>query len=319
MELPSGLSRRGFIAWSGVAAWLLLTTHHASARVVKARGGLAHAQARKALVIWYGQTGHTERYAALVARIWAKQGLVVDTHQLRFGDTPVMEGYDLIMLGTPVHYMDVPKNVCEWLGNIPSVTGVGVASFVSYGGKGDGQHNAALSVLGDLAAKGGVPLGMDTFGNMSAYPPTWSMGNSARTLKFHTKPDEATYGRVRSFAVAVLDQYASGQGIEVKSRFSFVELFKGDISRKLANAMLGKHSIDTSRCTRCGSCVEACPVGAVDLETPRIDTGRCILCFGCVNNCPAGAHAWTTFGKPIYGFPEFLKRNGIRIMEPPQA
>jgi ferredoxin/flavodoxin len=317
MELRSGLSRRRFILWSAVAAWLLLIVRHAAARVVKGRGGLIQAQPRRALVVWYSQTGHTERYGALIARIWAKQGLVVKTHPLRFGDPPDLADYDLIMVGTPVHYLDVPKNVGDWLRDIPSITGAGVASFVSYGGKGDGQHNAALSLLANLTEKGGVPLGMDTFGNMSAYPPTWSMGNGGRTLTFRDKPDEATYGRVRSFAAAVLDQYGRGKGVEVKSQFSFMELFKGDISRKFAGAMLGKHTIDANRCIHCGTCVKACPVGAVDVETPRIDTGRCILCFGCVNNCPTGAHSWTTFGKPIYSFPEFLRRNGIRIMEPP--
>jgi ferredoxin/flavodoxin len=316
MELPAALSRRGFLVLSGIAAGMLLTSRKASARVVKAGGSLAHAQPRKALVAWYSQTRHTERYATLISRVWAKQGLVVDTHPLLFGDMPDVAGYDLIMVGTPVHYMDVPKNVSDWLANIPSIAGVGVASFATYGGKGDGQHNAALSLLGDLTAKGGIPLGMDTFGNMSAYPPTWSMGNSARTLKFRSKPDETTYNQVRAFASAVLDQYGRGQGIEVKSEFSFMEPFKGGVSRWLAGLMLGKHAIDKSQCIHCGTCVKACPVNAIDIDTPRIDTRRCILCFGCINNCPTGAHKWSTFGKPIYGFSELLKRNGVTIMEP---
>jgi ferredoxin/flavodoxin len=319
MELPSYLSRRGFILLSGTAAGLLLTSGKAPARMVKAREVLAHAQPRRALVVWYSQTGHTERYATFISRVWAKQGIVVDTHPLRYSDAPDVAGYDLIVVGTPVHYMDVPKNVGDWLATIPSITGVGVASFATYGGKGDGQYNTALSILGDLTAKGGVPLRMDTFGNMSAYPPTWSMGNSARTLTFRNKPDEATYSQVRGFAAAVLDQYSRGHGIEVKSQFSAMEPFKGGVSRWLAGLMLGKHAIDRSQCIRCGTCVKACPVNAIDIDTPRIDSGRCILCFGCINNCPTGAHKWTTFGKPIYGFPELLKRNGVKIMEPPQV
>jgi NAD-dependent dihydropyrimidine dehydrogenase PreA subunit/flavodoxin len=317
MQLSSDLNRRRFLWYSGIAAGSLLIPRHAHARVIQPRGGLKRPQPQKALVVWYSQTGHTERYARLIARIWEQRGLGVDTHRLRFGDKADVSGYDLIVIGTPVQYLDVPQNVGDWLGKTGSLEGVGVSSFVSYGGQGDGQYNAAFSLLAGMADKGGVALGLATFGNMSTYPPTWSMGNQARILKYRHKPDQATYAQVRDFATSVLDQYALGIGIEAQSHPGFMGLFKGDVSRTLSKATLGRHTIDTRRCIRCGTCVKTCPMGAINLDLPRIDTERCILCFGCVNNCPTGAHAMTVLGKPVYGFPEFLKRNGIKILEPP--
>jgi len=313
------LSRRRFLWYSGIMAGALWAPRQAYARMIEPRGGLKRSQPQKALVVWYSQTGHTERYARLIADIWMRRGLSVDTHRLRFGDEPDISGYDLIVIGTPVHYLDVPQNVGDWMGKIKSLHGVGVSSFVSYGGQGDGQHNAAFSLLAGMVNKGGVALGMDTFGNMSTYPPTWSMGNEARILKYRHKPDKATYGEVRACATSVLDQYARGVGIEARSRPGLTGLIKGDVSRTFSKAGLGRHTIDTSRCIRCGACVKTCPAGAVNLDIPRIDTERCILCFGCVNNCPTGAHAMTVLGKPIYGFPEFCRRNGIKILEPSLA
>jgi len=287
-----------------------------SARVVKAKGALKNKKPQKGCVLWYSQTGHTERYGKLIARCWEKQGLTVTTGNIKQADQSALASYDLIAICTPVHYLDVPKNVQDWLTEIPSINGVGVVSYVSFGGNGDGQHNAAVSILEALTNRGGIPLGMDTFGNMSAYPPTWSMGNEARTLKFRDKPDQATYTRVRALASDVLRRYASGQGITVQSESSFGGLFKGDVSRWVAKAMIGKHGIDTKLCIQCGTCVNRCPVGAIDLAIPRIDTKRCILCFGCLNNCPTGAHDMTTFGKKIYSFAELLKRHKITIQEP---
>ncbi|MEN6475284.1 MAG: 4Fe-4S binding protein [Syntrophaceae bacterium] len=317
MQSSTELSRRRFLWYGGVAAGSLLMPRPAYARVIQPSGGLRQTQPRKALVVWYTQTGHTERYARLIARIWERRGLEVDTHRLCFGDKTDVSGYDLIVIGSPVQYLDVPQNVGDWLGKMGSLQGVGVSSFVSYGGQGDGQHNAAFSLLAGMVDKGGVALGMKTFGNMSTYPPTWSMGNQARILKYCHKPDQATYEEVRAFATSMLDQYARGVGIKAQSHAGFMGLFKGDVSRTLSKATLGRHTIDTRRCIRCGTCVKTCPVGAINLDIPRIDTARCILCFGCVNNCPTGAHAMTVMGKPIYGFPEFLRRNGITILEPP--
>ena len=39
-------------------------------------------------------------------------------------------------------------------------------------------------------------------------------------------------------------------------------------------------------CRRCGRCVEACPVEAVDAMTLKTDKGTCIACMGCVAVCP---------------------------------
>ncbi len=55
--------------------------------------------------------------------------------------------------------------------------------------------------------------------------------------------------------------------------------------------------IDSARCTRCGTCVRACPVqpGAVHWRTeektspPVYDYQRCIRCFCCQEVCPEGA------------------------------
>jgi len=316
MDREAHICRRGFLVGSTAVAFSLAVPGFAFARVVKAEGALKKERPQKACVLWYSQTGHTERYGKLIAKCWEKQGLTVKTGNIKQADRSALAGYDLIAIGTPVHYFDVPQNVQDWLAGMPSIKGAGVVAYASFGGNGDGQHNAAVSILEALANRGGIPLGMDTFGNMSAYPPTWSMGNEARTLKFRDKPDQATYARVRALAANVLGRYGRGQGIAGQSEPSFVGLFKGSISRGVAKVTIGKHEIDEKLCIRCGTCVSRCPVGAINLAIPRVDTKRCILCFGCLNNCPTGAHDMTTFGKKIYSFAELLKRHKITIQEP---
>lgn len=42
-------------------------------------------------------------------------------------------------------------------------------------------------------------------------------------------------------------------------------------------------------CSRCGSCVRKCPVGAIDEKTFLADSQKCISCFACVKCCTKNA------------------------------
>lgn len=52
-----------------------------------------------------------------------------------------------------------------------------------------------------------------------------------------------------------------------------------------------EHGLRSSRCTRCGACIEACPYQAISFidNLPLIDTGKCQLCGRCVDVCLSGA------------------------------
>ena len=50
------------------------------------------------------------------------------------------------------------------------------------------------------------------------------------------------------------------------------------------------HPDGDERCTGCGSCVEVCPMKAIDRENPRkTDASRCISCGACIRVCPEKA------------------------------
>ena len=55
------------------------------------------------------------------------------------------------------------------------------------------------------------------------------------------------------------------------------------------NILKVKPKLDESKCTKCGICVEACPMGSIKAEAPGIVDGICIKCCGCEKKCPEGA------------------------------
>ncbi len=50
-------------------------------------------------------------------------------------------------------------------------------------------------------------------------------------------------------------------------------------------------SVDVSRCTRCGICIEVCPVSAISLQNNEtvINRETCIGCGRCTQACPKDA------------------------------
>jgi len=270
----------------------------------------------RALVLYFSQTGHTGIYGELVAATLAKRGIQVQALDYRKVEKVNPVDFDLLIVGTPINYMEVPTAFNKWLAHLPQMNGTPAAAFVSFGGKGSNVNNTLCMLLDSLAAKGCVPVAQAAFCNMSTYAPTWSLGNEARTLAYRHLPNEETFSQVRSFAAAALENTRAGRKLSYKREFEFSGLFKGGVSIWASKALTSNHHIDKSICIDCMQCVESCPVGAVNQKAGSINTDKCVACLGCVNNCPVGAMNMSYMSKKLLGFKRFCEGHNIVIMHP---
>jgi len=269
---------------------------------------------KKGLVLWYSQSGNTKRYALLITKIWEQQGLKVDAMEYREIKMESLPEYDIIMIGAPVYYYDTPDNVREWLEKIPCINGTAVCSFVSYGGPEGNQHNAATTILEMLADKGGIPVGIDYYMNMSSAPfPEW---DGPGQMEHKHLPDEDTFKRVRDYAVLCIENTKADKALETDRRFAIREIWTYIPLIGMSKLYFGDHYIDKEKCINCGICEKVCPAGAISPSFQEVKSGKCLLCFGCFNNCPEQAVVMTVGGNELYNFSEFLKRNNITINEP---
>ena len=116
---------------------------------------------------------------------------------MREFDQKSIVDFDLIVIGAPVFYYDIPGYVRDWIRSLPSIEWTSVASFVTYGGPEGDQHNAACTVIELLSEKGGVPVGMRTFMNMETVPTVWSDEYvSENVWNNRHLPNEETYKNV---------------------------------------------------------------------------------------------------------------------------
>lgn len=271
---------------------------------------------KRGLVVWYSQTGNTARIGKLITAVWKKMGIKVVSGDYRDLVNVNPADYDVIAAGSPVFYYEVPENFRKWIKELSQIDGTPVASFVTFGGEGGNQHNTAYSILEMFSHKGGIPAGMGMFGSISAFAPTWSAGNGDRVLEYKDQPDEGVYSGVRSFAAEIIQRVSEGKVFNASDEFSFRDYISGGLSIGATKLLITGHGVNTDKCIGCGKCVKSCPVNAISPDKGSVDTGRCIACFGCVNNCPADAVEMKFMGKKVYGFSEFLKRNGVAVKEP---
>jgi ferredoxin/flavodoxin len=308
--------RRTFLKKSSFALLALSTSASLFPLMGRAATKMTITHPKTATVIWYSQTGNTERTGRLIAETFNKMGLDVAASDYRDFNRESIDTYDLIVAGSPVYYYDVPENFKRWLKSLPEITGKPCAAYVTFGGASGNQHNTVCTLAALLTEKGGVPVGVETFGNMSTFAITWSYGNAARVLEYKRLPDDIAYDRMRTYARMILDRVHLRQDLAIEKDCDFRELIKNSPSIWGTKLFISNHAIDGSRCIQCGTCLKICPVGAIDLVKYHVDTNACIACLGCVNNCPASAVQMEFMGKKVYGYHDFLEANHIQIRLP---
>ena len=269
---------------------------------------------KRALILCYSQSGLTSRYGRLIGCLLKDGGIAADVADMRTFEKNRLPLYDLIFIGSAVFYYDIPANVSDWLASIPTITGTPVAAFVSFGGPEGNQHNALCRTLNLLSSAGGVAVGMEAFRSIPAYPtPAWDSDNQRAGEHL---PDEATYDQVRRFTAQVLERIRRGETMSYESQIAIREALRALPLAWFNKKAITKHTVDPARCILCKTCVKKCPVDAIHPEKQSVDRDKCLACFGCLNNCPADAVVMEYTGKRLYGFPEYLRRRKITILEP---
>ncbi len=295
-----------------------------SIKTITAKVPLKSRKVKRALVLWHSQTGYTKINAQLIAKTLESLNIQVISSKIDDYHSEQINQFDLIILGAPVFYYDIPEHVKNWIKKLPDINGTAVASFVTFGGPEGNQHNAACSILELLAEKNGVPIGLNSFMNMASYPLSWSDKKEyirpQNPVKWRNNnlPDKTTYKKVRQYAKSLIHQIEQGKDNSFTKKMTIREFSTYFAPIWWTKLAISNHRIKEEICIECGLCVEKCPVNAIDLENFSINTASCVLCFGCINNCPVQAIHMEYKGQQVIGYNYFMQLQKLEVTLPPE-
>ncbi|MBC8440860.1 MAG: 4Fe-4S binding protein [Deltaproteobacteria bacterium] len=284
---------------------------------IEAKVPLKSNKIKNAAVLWYSQTGNTQKCGKVLAKTLEKKGIKVIYGDLRDIDKSIISNVDLIVIGSPVFYYDTPEFVKDFIESLPELNGIPVAAYVTFGGPEGNQYNAACSILEGLVQKKGVPVGLESFMSISSYSLSFKENDINITTKQNTiLPDQNTYKKVREYAEFIKSQIEKGSSSVFKRTLTLREFstyFEPEWWTKLA---VDNHYIIEQKCVGCGTCVEKCPTNSIDLDSFSVNTKTCILCFGCINNCQYQAMNMESNNKKLISFHEYMKKNNLKFVLP---
>ena len=201
---------------------------------------------------------------------------------------PSFDPDDIIIWATPVYAGRIPNKTLEYVRRAVSANGNFSVALVTFGNR---AYDNALAELVSLMEEGGMqPVGAAAMVTRHSFSDTLGAG----------RPNAEDLAALNNFAEQVVEKLENAQ------KYSHIHLtvpgeahpekYYNPLKTNSAPAgfLKAKPSCNPDRCTRCGKCLEVCPMGSIATANgmPLFD-GVCIKCQACRRICPTGAIAFT--------------------------
>ena len=243
----------------------------------------------KVLIIYFSQTGNTEKIAETIKKGILKSGNTCETKKIIEVDIDKLENYDLIGIGTPTFFYREPTNVKNFIRDIKEIKGNHCFLFCTHGSL---IGNTFYYMNEELTKKGYIVIGtFDSYGysSLQFYPePMHTEGH----------PDEIEFKEAEGFGENICDISLKIQNGETRLIPKFELISKTwwtrqskQLNFKVLRNISPKLEINVDKCTKCLTCQDNCPTDAIDVEAdpPEIQKEDCIFCWSCEKACPEGA------------------------------
>lgn len=241
----------------------------------------------KVLVIYFSQTGGTEKIANTICQGILETGNDCELVQMKDALTKNLASYDLIGIGCPTFYYREPLNVQNFIRQVDDAQGKHCFIFCTHGSS---KGNTFYYLKEDLNQKGFVVIGaFDSYSESSLqfYP---------KPMHTAKHPDAIELDEAKKFGIGICtlsSRIHQGESnlipaIELIENTWWArdsKLMTRDVLRKMTPVL----KINTEKCTQCLTCQENCPVDAIDIANQEIQKEGCIFCWFCEKSCPEHA------------------------------
>ena len=117
------------------------------------------------------------------------------------------------------------------------------------------------------------------------------MGCNPAKLRFLQKAKEAGLGDYDLSTINIIGEMKQLKNFKLPPLGGEAIFNNETMQTAFHNKTLLRPEANPDRCTRCGLCIEQCPVSALSMGTqlPQVDANKCISCFCCQEICPEKA------------------------------
>ncbi|MFX1276435.1 MAG: EFR1 family ferrodoxin [Promethearchaeota archaeon] len=243
----------------------------------------------KVLIIYFSQTGNTEKIAKKIQNGINKSGNDCQIENILDVKLEQIKIFDLIGLGTPTFFYREPRNIKKFINNLEPVNQKHCFLFCTHGSQ---IGNTFYYMKEALINKGYLIIGtFDSYSDASIqfYPTPW-----------HTTghPDEIELNEAEDFGKNICNislKVHDGDLSLVPEIQLITDTLWAQESSQLTLDILRRGSprftINQEKCTQCLQCQNKCPSNAINIEIdpPEIQNEGCIFCWFCEKLCPEGA------------------------------
>ncbi|SHJ00419.1 Flavodoxin [Desulfatibacillum alkenivorans DSM 16219] len=277
---------------------------------------------RTALVIYHSNTGNTATLAKEAAATLEDMGWAVNQTPLEKAPKIFPGGNpDLLLMGTPIHFWQVPVPAMEMIRKLPNFPGAGAFVFLTYGTVFDGNAPHQLAV--EVEKKGAKVLG----GASVLSPHNFKMTPDQRLGDLYEdfgkgQPDQQVLADFRAAVRAAASKVESGvQDFNIKDLRSpkpVITFLDGLMPVSMQKKALPKVTWVEESCKDCGMCVENCTTGSIRSVNGKITTNHdtCYRCYQCLWTCKSQARTvnLSAMAGVLRGLKKVVKNPGTRIM-----
>ncbi len=234
--------------------------------------------------VFFSPTGTTKAIAESISQgINAEFVEMVDiTKRSHRERQPLTFDDEIVILATAVYYGRVPEEIISYLTSLKADQTPSVLVVV-YGNR---AFEDALKELHDIAIAGKfIPVAGGVFVAEHSY-------SSSVYPIAPGRPDDRDMQKAREFGAAVREKLQNLKSLEHLTSFTipgqapYIEPENLNMIKEARSFVAFTPETDTSKCTQCGQCAEACPTGAISLDdVTQTDSSQCLICFACVKSC----------------------------------
>lgn len=218
--------------------------------------------------VYFSPTKGTEKITKLLASEFGAY-TEIDLSKKNSNENLIFKRDDICIVGVPSYGGRVPSIALERMENFEG-NSVKTILVVVYGNR---AYDDTFVELQDFLAK-------KNFYCIAA----------VAAIAEHSVMSQFAKGRPDEMDIKELTQYAQNIKTQLYKNKDFPKLqLPGNRPYKEYNGIPLKPRV-TKKCTKCGVCAKACPVGAIPLNAPNTtNTNVCISCMRCVKICPVEA------------------------------